>query len=349
MTQWEGAAESADEDYFQDWDDGCDLSSAEGSASGLVEGDIRRHAEALEGRVRKRYRHWRRRFEREGTGVFRLYDWDVPEVRAVVDWYDGHATVAEYARRQSDVAGYLDALVAAVARATDVPVEHVHPRRRRTGRERYERFSSESLRHVVREQGLRFIVNLTDYVDTGLFADHRLTRRLVEGMSEGKRVLNLYGYTGAFTCYAARGGAAETFTIDQSGTYLDWAKENLELNGLHAARHRLLRAEAKEWLEAAHERGELFDVIVLDPPSRSTLGGFRGGNFDILRDHSPLLDVTSELLAPGGQLVFSTNHQRFELRWRAASELHVEEVTRRTVPEDYRNRRVHRCWLIQRP
>jgi 23S rRNA G2069 N7-methylase RlmK/C1962 C5-methylase RlmI len=294
----------------------------------------------LANRVAKTYGHLRRPMAREQIEAFRLYDRDIPEIRAVVDWYAGHLLLAEYVRTQSEP-DWLPAMAAAVAARLEVPPEHVHLRQRRTGRERYSRLDHRGERIAVRERDLRFWVNLNDFQDTGLFADHRETRRRVAAEARDQRVLNLFGYTGAFTCWAAWGGARTTTTVDLSATYLDWASDNLALNNLGGPQHNLVRADAVRFL---FEHGGPWDLIVLDPPSRSVSSRMQG-EFDVQRDHRPLVEACLQRLAPGGVLWFSTNHQRFAP---ALDGLPAEEWTARTVPIDFRNRQAHRVWRLQR-
>ncbi len=318
---------------------------------GLLETQVARQAEMLANRVKKTYRHLRRRFERRQVGAFRLYDWDIPEIRLVVDWYEGHLVVAEYGRRQTaDIADYVERLGLAAAAALDVPAENVHLKTRRTrpaAGPRYQRLGSGGQRLVVREGELRFWVNLDDYIDTGLFLDHRETRALVGQESRDRAVLNLYGYTGSFTCHAAWGGARRTTTVDASSTYLDWAHDNLVLNGLAGPGHRLLRAEVRDYLARTARTRERFDLCVLDPPSFSDRQG-KKGPLDLQRDHRALISETLAVLEPGGVLYFSTNHQRFEPDLEGLPVAECEEITARTIPEDFRNRTVHRAWRLRR-
>ena len=297
----------------------------------------------LANRVRKNFRRLRRPFEREGVGAFRLYDWDVPEIRAAVDWYEGHLVVAEYERAQTRAAaGWLEAMGEAAAAALGVSAGHVHLKRRRTRPARGERYARQGRggeRIAVRERGLRFWVNLTDYIDTGLFPDHRETRARVRAEANGRDVLNLFGYTGSFTCAAAAGGARRTVTVDTSAPYLAWAGENLALNGLAGRRHELVREDARDFLARS---GPRFTLCMLDPPSFSTRAG--AAPFDVQRDHRALVEAALAALKPGGVLYFSTNHQRFEPRLQG---LRAEEITRETAPPDYR-RAPHRCFRIVR-
>ena len=289
----------------------------------------------LANRVKKNFRKLRPRMEERRIGAFRLYDRDIPEIRAVLDWYEGHLVIAEYAREQTARLPWLETMARAVALELEVPWERVHLKKRLTG-EKYERLARKNERLEVREGDLRFFVNLDDYLDTGLFADHRETRARVQAEARGADFLNLFAYTGSFTCAAAQGGARTTTTVDASQNYLDWAGDNLRLNGVPGGE--LLRADASMFLQNAGARR--WTLCVLDPPSYSDHGG---KVFDVQRDHRALIDRTLDVLEPGGVLWFSTNHQRFtpQLDGLRCSE---EE----TVPEDYRNRNAHRAFRIIR-
>ena len=308
-----------------------------------------RQGEMLANRVRKRFKHLHKRLARQNIDVFRLYDGDIPEIRAAVDWYAGHLVVAEYLRRQS-VPEWLPLMGAAVARALDVPAEKVHLKERRAGKQagkRYERLARTDHRIAVRERDLQFYVNLRDYVDTGLFSDHRDTRQMVRQMAAGKDFLNLYCYTGAFTCYAARGGARTSVSVDRSRTAIDWARDNMTLNGIPEEDHTLVTSGTLTFLEEARQNGPAFDLAVVDPPSYSTDRSGRR-DFDIARDHPELLAAVIKVMRPGGTIFFSTNHQDFNLQIDRLEPVRVEEITAGTIPEDYRykNKTIHRCWKM---
>jgi 23S rRNA (cytosine1962-C5)-methyltransferase len=199
----------------------------------------------------------------------------------------------------------------------------------------------------VREGDLRFYVNLDDYVDTGLFGDHRDTRQMVREMAAGRDVLNLYCYTGSFTCYAAKGGARRTVSVDRSRTAIQWTRANLDLNGLSEKTNRLVQSGSLAFLEKARTEGLTFDLAVVDPPSYSSdRAGKR--DFDIARDHPRLLTAVIRTLRPGATLFFSTNHQDFTLRIEDLPPVEVNEITTQTIPEDYRSKKktIHRCWRI---
>ena len=309
-------------------------------------------ADMLANRVKKRFKHLHKRFARQNIQVFRLYDWDIPEIRAVVDWYGGHLVIGEYMRRQS-VPAWLPRMGAAVARALDVPVGRLHLKQRWAGRQdgkRYERIDHTDRKIVLAERDLKFMVNPYDYVDTGLFADHRDTRQMVRDMAAGKDFLNLYCYTASFSCYAAAGGARSTVSVDRSESAIRWAGENLRLNGIDPEHHRLVHAHTFDFLKKAAREGRRFDLAVVDPPSYSTTQT-RAITFDIVRDHPRLLKAVIALLRPGATLFFSTNHQDFTPRMDGLNAASITEITGSTIPEDYRHKRktIHRCWRIVTP
>ncbi|HEU4754252.1 MAG TPA: class I SAM-dependent methyltransferase, partial [Armatimonadota bacterium] len=218
-------------------------------------------------------------------------------------------------------------------------------RRRQKNLDQYRRVAEERQEFIVPEQGHRFIVNLSDYHDTGLFLDHRNTRRMVQDEAADKRMLNLFCYTGSFSVYAAGGGAASTTSVDISNTYLEWARRNFELNGLDPATNRLERADVLRWLPEAVRQGRTYDLIVCDPPTFSNSKKMREV-LDVGARHPELINQCLRLLSPGGVLYFSTNFRGFSLREEALAPCRVEEISARTVPEDYRNRKIHRCWRI---
>ena len=309
---------------------------------------VAHHAELLGNRVKKMYRHLRKRFKKEQIDCYRLYDWDIPEVRAVVDWYAGHVVVAEYVRQQTGEE-WLPQMADAVAVTLDIPRDHVHIKERRTKTKeglRYQRLANKDERFQVYERDLKFWVNLNDFLDTGLYSDHRNTRVLVRNLVEEKRFLNLYAYTGAFTIAAAAGKAQSSVTVDRSATNLEWARENFLLNHISLEQHSIVQSDVEMYLEKAAKAAEQFDVIVVDPPSFFKDVKERR-SFDVNRDHVRLLQKILKVTAPGGQVFFSTNHQRFVPQLKKLSISNIKELTPQTIPEDYRNKKIHRCWQIQ--
>ncbi len=305
------------------------------------------HAEILSNRVRNRYSHLAKRFRKQGIDCFRLYDWDIPEVRAVVDWYAGHIVVGEYERLQTGTE-WLPAMAEAVAKTLNVPSDNVHLKRRHTKTEdgpRYTKMGSSGEHLTVQERNLSFLVNLDDFLDTGLFSDHRETRVILGKLAEGKDFLNLFAYTGAFTCAAAVAKAKTTVTVDRSSIYLDWAKENLKLNGSLTPEHEFILSDVDRFLEGALRQGRQFNLVLIDPPSFFQ-DEKRGVSFDVNEDHPRLIRNTLKVMAPGSIVFFSTNHQRFEPRLNGLPVKDLYEITPKTIPEDYRNKLIHRCWKM---
>lgn len=296
----------------------------------------------LADRLRKNLRHLRKWARRNGVTCFRAYDRDIPEHPVVVDLYEGPAVVWALMRTRDDTPEQREAWLREVeteVREGTGAVE-VFLKERRPGGQ-YRREGDRGVEKVVHEGGLRFLVNLSDYHDTGLFLDHRLTRAMVREQARGKRVLNLFCYTGSFTVYALDGGARETASVDLSNTWLDQAARNVELNGFPP--QEMVRADVLAWLAEAPGR---YDLVVCDPPTFSNSKRMQGA-FDVGRQHPDLINGCLRLLEPGGTLYFSTNDRGFELRPEAIAPCRIEEISRQTIPEDYRDKRIHRCFRIQ--
>lgn len=292
---------------------------------------------------------------------YRVYDADMPEYAFAIDIYrtlDPDQTwlyVQEYAapaeieldavRRRRNEA------LSVMPEVTGVPVERIHVRTRRKSKrgEQYRKVDEQANFHYVLEGGLKFRVNFDDYLDTGLFLDHRITRSRLRDAANGKRFLNLFAYTGTATVYAAAGGAASTTTVDMSRTYLDWAERNLSINGFHGHQHELVQADCREWLAEAATGRARYELIFLDPPTFSNSKRMEGV-LDIERDHGALIDACAKLLAPGGLLVFSTNAQKFKLEDALLTRYAVRDISAPTLPRDFeRNPRIHRCFEIRAP
>lgn len=309
-------------------------------------------ARIFRNRLQKVARHLRRLPSR-GVSCFRLYDHDIPEVPLVVDRYEDRLHIAEYAqdhaRTPQEHLAWLDVMVQQICEVTGVATENAHVKRRerQEGLAQYERQGSEGQLLVVKEGGLKFLVNLTDYLDTGLFLDHRITRSMVRETARGQRFLNLFAYTGSFTVYAAHGGASTTTTVDLSNTYLDWAQRNLRENGLCGSQHRFVRADAQRFLWE-HPPGEAYDLAVVDPPTFSK-SKMTVGIWDVQRHHAELLNRVIRLLSPGGVVFFSTNFRRFKLAESEILGASCREISSRTVPPDFHDHKIHRCWRIVKP
>ena len=309
-------------------------------------------AQIFRNRLVKRARHLRRWPRKQGITCYRLYERDEPQVPLVVDRYEDCLHITEYERPHdrspAEHADWLDLMARTAADALEVERDKVFLKRRRRqrGTRQHERFGDENRLFVVHEGGLKFQVNLSDYVDTGLFLDHRITRSMVRQEAQGKRFLNLFGYTGAFTVYAAAGGATSTVTVDLSNTYLQWARQNLVLNNLDGPEHHFVRSDATDYL-AQLPMEPCFDLAVVDPPTFSNSKRTED-IWEVQRDHAALLNAIFPRIAPGGVVYFSTNFRRFKLAEEQLEGVTVREISRQTVPPDFRNRRIHRCWRMLR-
>lgn len=322
-----------------------DRSTAAASAAG---------AEMFANRLRKNLRHLGKWARREGVTCYRVYDADLPEYAVAVDLYEAWAHVQEYAAPPTVdpvlAQTRLTDAMAAIPDAVGMPAGRVvlKVRRRQKGTAQYERQAATGQFHEVHEGGLRFLVNLTDYLDTGLFLDHRPTRELIRSVARGGRFLNLFAYTGTASVYAAAGGAASTTTIDMSSVYLDWARRNMALNGFREGRaHRFVRADCLAWLAAPHP--ERYHVIFVDPPTFSNSKRMGESTFEVQRDHIGLLQSVARLLARNGLIVFSNNFRHFKMHRSAFPDLTIEDITHSTIPPDFqRNPRIHTCFKITR-
>ncbi len=313
-------------------------------------------AQMFANRLRKNLRQLDAWAERAGIDCFRVYDADMPEYAFAIDLYGRqprHVYVQEYAPpRKVDPEGARERrreALAVLPEVLAVPLAQIHTRVRKSqkGKAQYERRATTQERFVVGEGGLKFWVNFRDYLDTGLFLDHRLVRGLLRDWARDADFLNLFCYTGSATVYAAAGGARSSASVDLSNTYLDWANENLLLNGLAKPEHRLHRADCLDWLDQAAAAAARFDLVFLDPPTFSNSKSMQGV-LDVQRDHLGMLRRSMALLRPGGRLVFSTNYTRFRLDTAVTAEFAVEDISAATIPADFaRNARIHRCYVLR--
>lgn len=306
-------------------------------------------ASALANRVRKNARHLERWARRAGLEAYRLYDRDIPEFPYAIDRYGEWLHVQLFDGKRPISSGDVDAHLHELAAAANCPRERIvlKHRQRQRGKAQYERLGEDGESFEVLEYGLRFEVNLQRYLDTGLFLDHRETRRLVRDQARDRSVLNLFAYTGSFSVYAGAGGASRVVTVDLSKTYQDWTWRNLALNGLDdRTRQQLICTDVLKFLHEAASRRERYDLIVLDPPSFSNSKRMRT-TFDVQRDQVALLNAALALLAPNGTLYFSTNRQGFRLAPELSERWPFVELDRETLAEDFRRRRGHRCWGVR--
>ncbi len=318
-------------------------------------------AEAFTNRLRKMAKHVGTWARRAGVTCYRIYDADLPDYNVAVDLYtDASGTrfahLAEYAPPADVDPGRasrrMEWATEAVSSVFDVEPDNVFVKRRerQRGSAQYARVARSGVAITVAENGLRFEVNLSDYLDTGLFLDHRDTRAWLRELASGTRFLNLFAYTGTASVYAAAGGAASTTTVDLSSNYLEWAKRNFALNGGSGLQHRFERSDSFDYLRLAREAGSTYDLIFVDPPTFSN-SKRTDSTFDVQRDHVALIIACGKVLAPGGTVVFSCNRRKFALdtetlrseRWECT------DVTARTIPKDFeRTPSVHSCWKLSR-
>jgi 23S rRNA (guanine2445-N2)-methyltransferase / 23S rRNA (guanine2069-N7)-methyltransferase len=316
-------------------------------------------AQMFANRLRKNLAHLGKAAKRQQVGCWRLYDADMPEYALAIDLYTGAGPdagkrwlyVQEYAapdtvdataaRRRREEA------LSVLPEVTGIALEDIRLRtRRRQSDGQYEKLNRREEFHVVEEAGIKVRVNLDDYLDTGLFLDHRLTRQRIGAQSKGRRFLNLFCYTGVATLHAVAGGAVSSLSVDMSRTYLDWAAANLELNGLASPSQRLLQADAVRWL-AEQRDGPAFDLIFLDPPTFSNSARMEGV-LDTQRDHAGLIRDCMRILDTEGILIFSTNAQRFSLDTDIHSAFRVADISAATLPFDFQgNPRIHRCFELK--
>ena len=303
-------------------------------------------------RVEKNLRHLRKWSRREGVSCFRVYDADLPEYAVAVDLYEDAAHVQEYAPPKEIEPERAEArlrdvkLVLPEALGIESDQVFLKVRKRQRGLSQYEKLGESGQEREVAEGGYRFLVNLADYLDTGLFLDHRNLRAMIGQLSKGKRFLNLFCYTAAATVFAARGGARSSTSVDLSNTYLDWAGRNFALNGISRTDHRLVRADCLEFLRGHAGGVDLYGLILLAPPTFSNSKGMTR-TFDVQRDYADLIATAAMLLEPGGVLLFSNNARRFKMDAVSLPHLQIEEITAKTIPSDFaRSPRIHNTWRI---
>ena len=308
----------------------------------------------FENRLQKVDRHISKWARRQAVTCYRIYDNDLTNFPLVIDRYEQAVHVAEYQRHHSldenQHQEWLESCLDIIAKILEVPrfLVFFKERKRQKGQQQYEKVDTEKQQRLVQENGLNFLVNLSDYLDTGLFLDHRNTRQMVREQAEGKHFLNLFAYTGSFTVYAAAGGALTTTTVDLSNTYLDWAKANLVVNSFAdqiGKKHYLIKADVKQYLDSL--RPGQFDLVVMDPPTFSNSKMMRE-ELDTQRDHVGLLNQVIFATRPGGTIYFSTNYRSFKLDEANIKGVEIEEISQRTIPQDFKNKKIHRCFRMQR-
>lgn len=307
---------------------------------------------AFANRLGKNAKHLIKWARRQDIEAFRLYERDIPQYPLIIDVYKDRVHLQEFdtgwLMHEDEHRQWLNEAIEAVCFVTGFDAEHVSVkvRKRQKGEEQYEKTGKDGDDFIVHEQGRQFWVNLDKYLDTGLFLDHRNTRKVVGEMAAGKRFLNLFAYTGSFSVYAATGGAISSETVDLSNTYLQWAKRNFELNHIDLSKHEIVRQDVFQYLQDAFFEQKQFDLIVMDPPSFSNSKKMLE-ILDVQRDQQRLVDGAMKLLAANGTLFFSNNLRSFELDATLSERYVVKDVSKQSVPEDFRNKKIHQCWKIQ--
>ena len=292
----------------------------------------------------------RRHFAPGETDCYRVYDRNIGDLPVTVDIYGSFIHIVDYrdGSGETDISG--EDITETAARMLYVKRDKVvyKHRRLRSGRDQHGKLSQSGEFLKVRENGLGFLVNLIDYTDTGLFLDHRRTREMVFEASAGKRVLNLFAYTGSFSVYAAAGGATEVDTVDLSGNYLKWAQRNMELNGMKDAKFRFTRSDAAVFLKEAGNKKKRYDIIILDPPTFSNSRKMEG-TFDIQRDYVSMINACASVLSPDGVIFFSTNYRKFHFDPGRLRGIKSEDITNLTIDVDFsKKRKPHRCWVLEK-
>lgn len=336
---------------------------SEAQRQALIEKALQKKKERLESpltpgaqmaanRLKKNLASIGKEMEKQGVTCYRLYDADMPEYSAAIDIYENKwINLQEYAAPSSidpeDAKRRLEELVLATERVTGIDLDDIHIKRReiQKGKDQYNKKGTPSASHffMAGENGHRFVVNFQDYLDTGIFLDHRPVRKMIEEQSEGKRFLNLFCYTGTATVHAAAGGALSTVSVDASSTYLDWAMRNMKLNGFSSMNHFYYRGDCLEWLRNTNDK---FDLIFCDPPTFSNSKS--RSMFDVQRDHGYLIRSCMRHLSRDGKLIFSTNFTRFKLYEELFDEFEITDITQSTIGEDFaRNPKIHKCYEIR--
>lgn len=302
-------------------------------------------------RLTKQSRHLDRQARRLDVSCYRLYDHDLPEFPFCIEWYGSKLYVAEYKRRhgmdEAEHDKWIEDCMDSISAVLEVDKENIFLklRQRKPGRlGQYQKIDQSQHEYIVEESGLKFFVNLSDYLDTGLFLDHRSTRQQVRDKSAGKKVLNLFAYTGSFSVYAAAGGAEEVVTVDLSRTYLEWAKRNMALNEFtETSKYQFVQADVKQYLPTLHD--DYFDIIVMDPPTFSN--SKRMNDFlDIQKDHVEMINQCIQKLRPGGCVYFSTNYRKFILDTEKINTTTIKDITKATTPFDFEGKLSRVCFYL---
>lgn len=303
-------------------------------------------------RLQKVFKHKAKIAKRLQVSCYRVYDHDIPEFPVCIELYEDKIYIAEYLRRHgmTDEAHeeWLQKSLIIISNVLEISLEKIYSRQRKRMDHRekgqYEKLDEAKEFFTVEENGHKFLVNLADYLDTGLFLDHRITRQMVKEQSKGKKVLNLFCYTGSFSVYAAAGGAASVSSVDLSKTYLQWAEDNFTINHLKDKnKYQFIHADVLQYLKTLAFQS--FDIIVMDPPTFSNSKRMKDF-LDIQRDHGMLINDALKVLKPGGILYFSTNYTRFQMDIEAIHAASIKDITKQTTPFDFEGKLKRWCYVI---
>lgn len=303
-------------------------------------------------RIRKNYRHLRKWAKRTHTDCFRIYDKEIHEYPLAIDFYAGRFCVHYFSRsreKEEPDQHLIDEVESALKMVFGEAAKLIYWRTRARQKEtrQYEKAGESKEFFTVTEYGVKFKINLTDYLDTGLFLDHRETRKFVANHAKGKTILNLFAYTCSFSVHAAAAGASFTKSVDMSNTYTAWGKDNFILNTLSVKNNQVVRADCLKFLDEEMNRAIKYDIIVIDPPTISRSKKM-DQLFDIQVDYVNLIAKAAKLLNEGGVIYFSTNFRKFVLDETLFPDLHFTEISHKTLPIDFQDPKIHRCWQISK-
>lgn len=302
----------------------------------------------LKDRLEENYERLKKTGLTKKTEAFRVYDNEIENYPCTIDLYADYAYISLFEKKDIDMEDLTEAVKYSLKNVFNITGEKcvIRIRRRQSDGSQYEKLGSSGSTFTVKELGVEYYINLWDYLDTGLFIDHRKTREIFAGLVKGKkRVLNLFSYTGAFSLIAAKNGVEFTTSVDMSNTYTEWAQENILLNGFNHYKHIAIRDNVFFFLENIRTKNWKFDFIVIDPPTMSRSKKMER-KFDIQRDHSELINMSLPYLERGGKILFSTNFRKFRLDVDNIDADNIKDITEDTIPEDFKDKKIHKAWII---
>lgn len=305
----------------------------------------------FENRLQKVFKHRYKLAQRQQISCFRVYDHDLPEFPLMIDLYGKQVYIAEYDRKHhmhdDEYHYWMEETKGVVCKVLNVDVYNIYVKERKRKKDRtdqYRKTSSEKEFQIIEEAGLQFYINLTDYLDTGLFLDHRITRQEVKAIAKDKTVLNLFAYTSSFSVYAKAGGATQVTSVDISNTYTQWGIENMKLNNLFDESTQFIKEDVLQWLQ--HQPTPIYDIIICDPPTFSNSKSMKQDFFDVQMHHYDLLMQCNKWLAINGVIYFSTNYSKFELNKQLDKHFSVKDITTRTTSFDFEKKLKRYCFLL---